>query len=132
MLNRRIQRDFEECFESKIKKKKTNSFHKLDRKNILFSIGKNCATILDLLGEIAKSTNFKIKNGIMGLSKHLSHTLDDNLEFLLDTFCDYFLDKGIVSVEYTDTPSRNNILSVPFIKEPIRDRQYTLVIGEFI
>lgn len=102
----------------------------LDRKNILFSMGKNCSMIQDLLSDIAKTTNFKIKNGIMGLTKHLHHSLDDNLEFLLDTFCDYFLDKGIVSVEYTDTPSRNNVLSVPFVKEPIRNRQYTLVIGE--
>lgn len=103
--------------------------HNLDRKNILFSMGKNCANIQMLLGEIAKTTNFKIKNGIMGLGKNLHHSLDDNLEFLLDTFCDYFLDKGIVSVEYTDTPSRSNVLSVPFVKQPIRNRQYTLVIG---
>ena len=106
------------------------SISKLDRKNILFFIGKNCSTIQSLLVEISKTTNFKIKNGIMGLNKNLNHTLDENLEFLLDTFCDYFLDKGIVSVEYTDTPGRPNIPSVPFIKEPIKNREYTLVIGK--
>jgi hypothetical protein len=121
--------EFHEYFEKKIRKSNKINIHKLDRKNILFSIGKNCATIQNLLGEISKTTNFKIKNGIMGLTKNLNHSLDDNLEFLLDTFCDYFLDKGIVSVEYTDTPTRNNILSVPFVKQPIRNRQYTLVLG---
>lgn len=82
-----------------------------------------------LLQEISQSTNFKIKNGIIGLSKNMHHSLDENLEFLLDTFCDYFLDKGIVSVEYTDIPARSNFPSVPFIKKPAKDRQYTLVIG---
>ena len=106
------------------------SIHKLDRKNILFFIGKNCSTIQNLLNEISKTTNFKTKNGIMGLNKNLNHTLDENLEFLLDTFCDYFLDKGIVSVEYTDTPTKSNILSIPYVKKPIQNKQYTLVIGK--
>jgi hypothetical protein len=106
------------------------SLSKLDRKNILFFIGKNCSTVQSLLQEISQSTNFKIKNGIVGLNKNLHHSLDENLEFLLDTFCDYFLDKGIVSVEYTDIPARPNFPSVPFIKEPIKNREYTLVIGK--
>ena len=127
----RIQKEFHDQFESNIKKSNKMSIHKLDRKNILFFIGKNCSTIQNLLNEISKTTNFKIKNGIMGLNKNLNHTLDENLEFLLDTFCDYFLDKGIVSVEYTDTPTKSNILSVPYVKQPIRNKEYTLVIGKF-
>lgn len=129
-LIKRIQKDFYDQFENKIKKSKKMSIHKLDRKNILFFIGKNCSTIQNLLNEISKTTNFKIKNGIMGLNKNLNHTLDENLEFLLDTFCDYFLDKGIVSVEYTDTPTKSNILSIPYVKQPIQNKQYTLVIGK--
>ena len=127
--NYRVQKEFQEQFEGKIKKSNKMSINKLDRKNILFFIGKNCAAIHNLLNQISKITNFKIKNGIMGLNSNLKTSLDGNLKFLLDTFCDYFLDKGIVSVEYTDTPTKTSILSVPFVKEPPRNREYTLVLG---
>ena len=82
--------------------------------------------------EISKNTSYKIKNGIMGLNQILSYYLDETLEFLLDTFCDYFLDKGIVSVEYTDTAKNNpNSPKVPYITKPIKNREYTLVIGKW-
>ena len=68
----------------------------------------------------------------MGLNQILSYYLDETLEFLLDTFCDYFLDKGIVSVEYTDTAKNNpNSPKVPYITKPIKNREYTLVIGKW-
>lgn len=28
--------------------------------------------------------------------------IDDSLDFLLDCFCDYFVEKGIVTVEFCD------------------------------
>lgn len=66
----------------------------------------------------------------MGLNQITAYYLDETLEFLLDTFCDYFLDKGIVSVEYTDTPNKNKSPSAPFITEEMKDRKYCLVIGK--
>jgi hypothetical protein len=95
----------------------------------LFSLGKNNNNIQEQLEEISQNTSLKIKNGILGLSDISYYYLDETLEFLLDTFCDYFLDKGIVSVEYSDSTVKKNALSVPFITTPIKDREYTLVLG---
>lgn len=82
--------------------------------------------------EISQNTSLKIKNGILGLS-HISHYfLDETLEFLLDTFCDYFLNKGIVSVEYSDPSTKMTSLSIPFITTPIKNREYTLVLGSYL
>lgn len=88
--------------------------------------------IQDQLEEISQNTSLKIKNGILGLSDISHYYLDETLEFLLDTFCDYFLDKGIVSVEYSDPTVKNTTLSVPFITTPIKDREYTLVLGRYL
>lgn len=114
--------------ESQVKRNKRWLSQKLDRKNVLFSIGKNCTLIEALLEEVGKNTSLKIRNGISGLKQMKSMYLDESLEFLLDTFCDYFLNKGIVSVEYTDSV-RANEPAPPFLKEPIRKREYTLVVG---
>lgn len=45
----------------------------------------------------------KIKLGIEEMKKSI-HLMgvDDSLDFLLDCFCDYFIKKGIVTVEYCD------------------------------
>lgn len=48
----------------------------------------------------------KVWWGLGELKKNL-HLLgiDDSLDFLLDCFCDYFIFKGIVTVEYCDYES---------------------------
>lgn len=45
----------------------------------------------------------KVRRGLEELKKSF-HLLgiDDSLDFLLDCFCDYFISKGIVTVEYCD------------------------------
>lgn len=116
--------------ESQVKRNKRWLSQKLDRKNVLFSIGKNCTLIETLLEEVGKNTSLKIRNGITGLKQMNSMLLDESLEFLLDTFCDYFLNKGIVSVEYTDSVRGGDPMP-PFLKDPIKDRKYTLVVGIF-
>lgn len=128
-LIKRIKEIFNEQIENNIKNKKVLSLTKIDRKNILFSLGKNNNNIQEQLEEISQNTSLKIKNGILGLSDISYYYLDETLEFLLDTFCDYFLDKGIVSVEYSDSTVKKNSLSVPFITTPIKNREYTLVLG---
>ena len=96
----------------------------------MFSLGRNNNTIKELLEEISKNTSLKIKNGILGLTEISNYYLDESLEFLLDTFCDYFLDKGIVSVEYSDSTVKKNSLEIPFIKSPPESKEYTLVLGK--
>ena len=71
-------------------------------------------------------------HGIKEMNKN-THLMgiDDSLDFLLDCFCDYFVEKGIVTVEFCDyekeMQQKHNELEIPFLKNK-PNKPYTLVL----
>lgn len=92
----------------------------------------NLKKILDFLEDIQPYIEEKMKKGIKEIKKgiHLMG-LDDSLDFLLDCFCDYFIKKGIVTVEYCDyekdMQKKHNQIKTPFIDKKNK-KKYTLVL----
>jgi len=73
-----------------------------------------------------------MKQGIVEITKEIHIMgIDDSLDFLLDCFCDYFVTKGIVTVEYCDyeqeMQNKHKKITIPFIKKR-PNKTFSLVI----
>ena len=107
---------------------------KISKKELLNNLRKSNYEVLDFLVDSKHLTSQKIANGITNLEVNIETlTIDESLDLLLDSFCDYFLQKGIVTVEYLDQDDQllmeNNSFGLPFINVPIpKERDYTLVL----
>ena len=90
----------------------------------------------DFLIDCQSLNNARISRSITFLlSSELKAELDVNLDYLLDTFCDYFVAKGIVTIDYPEDEDKDtndqthcNSLATPFIRSPIDSREFTLIL----
>ena len=107
---------------------------KISKKELLNNLRKSNYEVLDFLIDSRHLTSQKIANGITNLELNIeTFTIDESLDLLLDSFCDYFLEKGIVTVEYLDQDDQvlmeTDCSGPPFIGNPIsKEREYSLVL----
>ena len=128
-----LKNNFFEKILNNLKSYKYPSNHNLENiltiKNLLKN---NLKSVFEFLEDIQPYIEEKMKKGIKEIKKgiHLMG-LDDSLDFLLDCFCDYFIKKGIVTVEYCDyekdMQKKHNQIKTPFI-DIKSHKKYTLVL----
>lgn len=106
----------------------------ISKRDIRRYISSSNVIMREFLTAILPLDDKRISEGVeLLLSTKFDDELDDSLDFLLNSFCEYFVNKGIVTVEHPDQNSESEILhpsiDVPFIKKSIHGSQeYTLVL----
>lgn len=107
---------------------------RINKVELLEFVDKANCEVKDFLASIVSMTSETIANSILHLLNTIEEeNLGDNLGFLLDSFCDYFVKRGVVTVEYHSKPlelqNKQKFMKGPFIKKQIHEtREYTLVL----
>lgn len=107
---------------------------RINKIELLDFIEKANVEIKDFLISITNIMNNTISVAILKLMDNIQDAkINENLGFLLDSFCEYFIKKGVVTVEFgnneIEMQNKQTMPKIPFIRNQIHNtREYTLIL----
>ena len=104
---------------------------KQSKKELLTHMTKNNQELKKFLQNITETANAVISEGIVHFLNSIKKLeIDESLEYLLETFCDYFVRKGIVTVESDGNQLLPSMAAEePYIRKPMQaSQEYTLIL----